>query len=227
MHVVRGRESIPEADIAVNERLQKRVQRSGEPALRVWYPPRHVAFGRRDRAAEGYARARQAAADHGFPPTERETGGRAVAFTGDVLAVLRAEPADPAEPAIDERYERLLVDLESGLQSLGVDPARGEPPDSFCPGTRSLQADGKLVGLAQRVRSEVAVVAGAVVVRDPEAVAAVLRPVYEALGLPFDPSSVGSLADVGGEADPQAVRRTIEDALVGDAETSVRRVRDT
>lgn len=207
--------------------LVDRVRQSGDPGLRVWYPPRQVAFGRRDRAAHGYARARQAAADHGFPPTERETGGRAVAFTGDVLAVLWAEPADPAEPAIDGRYEQRLGDLEDAVESLGVPAERGEPPDSFCPGTRSLQADGKIAGLAQRVRSEVAITAAAVVVRDPEAVAAVSTPVYEALGVPFDPRSVGSLADAGCEAAPDEVRDDIEGALIGDADPIVTHVRDT
>lgn len=206
----------------MSDRLRDRVRRSGDPGVRVWYPPRHVAFGRRDRAADGYERARQAAADHGYPPTERVTGGRAVAFTGDVLAVLRAEPADPADPAIDERYERLLTDVESALEQLGVDADRGEPPKAFCPGTRSLRADGKIAGLAQRVRAEAAVAAGAVVVRDAAAVAGVLEPVYDALGVPFEPSSVGSLAAAGADADGEEVRRTVEDVLVGDAEARVR-----
>jgi lipoate-protein ligase A len=225
--VLRGRRAEPGPDRTVTRDLASRVARTGEPAVRVWYPPCQVVFGRRDRAADGYERAKRAAESRGYPTTVRETGGRAVAFTGDVLALARAESVDAAVTGTDERYERALADLESALAELGVAAERGEPPDSFCPGTRSLSAGGKLVGLAQRVRAEVAVVGGLVVVRDGAAIAAVLDPVYEALDLPFDPASAGSLDGAGGETDRDGARATVEDALVGDAAATVRRVRET
>lgn len=198
---------------------------TGEPGVRVWYPPDHVAFGRRDRTAEGYDRARRAAAERGYPTIERETGGRAVAFTAGVLAFVRTEPADPTAPAVGDRYERVLSALETALSGLAVRARRGEPPASFCPGTRSLQADGKIAGLAQRITRGVGLVGGVLVVRDADAVAGVLSPVYDALGVPFDPESVGSLA--GAARDGDAIRERIEAALVDDATTTIRRVRDT
>ena len=48
-----------------------------------------------------------------------------------------------------------------------------------------------------------------------------LDPVYEALGVPFDPESVGSVARGGGPADSERVCRALEDAFLGDAERRV------
>jgi hypothetical protein len=117
------------------------------------------------------------------------------------VAFARAEPAD-GRGGIDERYDRASADLRRALSTLGVDAREGEPEDSFCPGTHSLQASGKVVGIAQRVRKGAAVTAGIVLVRDHEAVASVLQPVYSALGTSLDPDSVGSVARAGGESDP-------------------------
>ncbi len=228
MRRYRGQPDTLDADQAATDALVASVAATEESAIRVWYPHPQVAFGRRDARADGYDRARQIAADRGYPPIERGAGGRAVAFTGDVLALVLAEPADATDPGIGDRYERAIATLESALRDLGIDANRGEPPDAFCPGTHSLQTDdGKIAGLAQRVRRQVAVVAGAVVVRDAAAVASILDPVYDALDVPFDPQSVGSLPLAAGDLDPATVRDEIESAFVGDRSTSVENVRDT
>jgi len=102
--------------------------------------------------------------------------------------------------------------------------ALAEP--SFCPGAHSLQATGKLVGIAQRVRQDVALTAGVVVVRDHAAIAAVLDPVYDALGLPFDPDSVGSVVRAGG--DGEGLLDALETELAGRRPVTGRdRIRDT
>lgn len=221
MRVLRGRDGSVEADREATRELVSTVGETGERGLRVWYPPAQVAFGPRDRANDGYQAARNATIDRGSQPCERATGGRAVAFTGDVLAIVHAEPADPTEPRIDARYEEAMATLETALEGIDVSTGRGEPPATWCPGAHSLSADGKLAGLAQRVRREVAIVAGALVVRDAEAVADVLAPVYDALGVPFAPDSVGSLAAAGATVDRVGVRRAVEDAFVGDNEPTV------
>ena len=201
------------------------VAADGEPAVRVWVPHQQVAFGRRDARLEGYERARAAASERGFPPSERDVGGRAVAYDGaTTLAFARAEPVTDGRTGTTERYERATAALERALRNLGLEPSRGEPADSFCPGTHSLslgaaRADGrrrKVVGIAQRVRSDAALVAGIVHVADREGLAAVLEEVYDALGVPLEPASVGTIAAAGGPSDPEPVRAAIEDALVGD-----------
>ena len=124
----------------------------------------------------------------------------------------------------DDRYERATSAVERALRSVGVDADRGEPADAFCPGTHSLQRDGKLVGIAQRVRQDAALVAGVAIVADREELAAVLADVYGALDVPFDPDAVGSVATAGGPADPEPVREAIERAFVGDRDAAVERV---
>lgn len=224
MRVLRGRPSTVEADRDRTGTMLDRTAATGDPAVRVWTPHRQVAFGRRDAAAPGYDRAVAAARDRGFTPVERRVGGRAVAYTGSTVAFAHAVPVDGARTGIGDRYERVRTRLQRALSRLGVAATAGEPPESFCPGTQSLQSGGKLVGVAQRVRTDAALVAGCVVVDDRDVIGSVLDPVYAALGQPFDPDSVGSVAAAGGPADPERVARAVERELVGDADPTVRRL---
>ncbi len=212
MRVLRDRAETIAADNERTAALVKQATKSGEPALRVWTPHQHVAFGRRDARTEGYDRARRYAERHGYPAIEREVGGRAVAFTGSTIAVVHAMP-DADRTAIQSRYERASDRLRDALTSLGVDAREGEPDRSFCPGTHSLQAGGKLAGLAQRVHQSVALTSAVVLVRDHDAVAEVLGPVYDELGVPFDPDTVGSVARAGGPTDPERVCDALVDAF--------------
>ena len=205
MRVSRGRAATIAADHERTDTLVARAVERGEPALRVWTPHQQVAFGRRDTRADGYDDATVLARHRGYPAVERDVGGRAVAFTGSTLAVVHADP-DADRTAIQSRYDEATERIQQALANVGVDATDGEPPDSFCPGTHSLQAGGKLVGLAQRVRSDVAITAAVVLVADHVAVARVLGPVYDALDVPFDPESVGSVALAGGSPDPERVK---------------------
>ncbi|QPV61812.1 lipoate--protein ligase family protein [Halosimplex litoreum] len=220
MRVYRGRADAIDADRTVSDRLVDRVAADREPAVRVWRPHRQVAFGRRDARAERYETAHELAEERGFPAVEREVGGRAVAYTGSTVAFARVTPVDDPRSGLSDRYDAATADLLAALDSLGVDASEGEPADSFCPGTHSVQADSggrarKLAGLAQRVRADAAVVAGVLLVRDHDEIASVLDPVYAALDVPFDPETVGSVGRAGGVSDPDAVVAAVESALVG------------
>lgn len=214
MRVVRGSPSDVERDRTVTRRLTDLVS-SSEAVLRAWTPPRQVTFGRRDAAEEGYDRAREAARERGYDAVERSVGGRAVAYTGSTVAFAYGV-ASESRDGIQSRYGDVTGLLEDALRSVGAEVRRGEPDASFCPGTHSLQNGGKIAGLAQRVRDETALVGGCVVVTDEDAaaVAGVLDPVYEALGVPFDPATVGSVEGAGGPGDVDAVVGAIEDAFV-------------
>jgi octanoyl-[GcvH]:protein N-octanoyltransferase len=214
MRVSRGRADSIAADHERTDELVSRAVERGEPALRVWTRHQQVAFGRRDARTDGYDDATAAAEQRGYPAVERDVGGRAVAFTGSTLSVVHAIP-DADRTAIQSRYEEATERIMQALASVGVDAAVGEPPESFCPGTHSLQAGGKVAGLAQRVRSDVAITAGVVIVTDHDAIADVLDPVYDALGVPFDPDSVGSVARAGGPDDPGRVGDAIVAAFTG------------
>lgn len=215
MRVLRGRAGSIDADRALSRRLLEWAE-GGETAVRAWCPHRQVAFGRRDVRSDGFERATSIARERGFPPVERDVGGRAVAYTGSTVAFARAEPA-AGRGGIDERYDRASGDLRRALSTLGVDARGGEPDDSFCPGSYSLQAaGGKVAGLAQRVTDDAVLVAGLVVVDGHEDIADVLDPVYDALDEPFEPDTVGSIERAGGKVDPVAIIMRLEDALVGD-----------
>jgi lipoate-protein ligase A len=226
MRLLRGRASDHERDNQRTRELVARVADEEQPALRCWRPHRQVAFGWRDRRAAGYDRARAIARDHGYAVLERAVGGRAVAYTGRTVAFALAEPTAAGREDIDTRYDRVLGAVQRALRAVGVEAFEGEPANAFCPGSHSLQADGKLAGLAQRVKQDAALTAGVVVVRDHEALASVLDPVYDALGVPFDPDSVGSVARAGG--DTECVREALEAELVGDRPVTERAdIRDT
>lgn len=221
MRVLRGRAATAAADRERTGAMLDRVGETDEPAVRVWTPHRQVAFGRRETAKPGYDRAVTAARDHGFEPVERRVGGRAVAYTGSTVAFAHAVPVERPRTGIDARYEMASERLQRALASLGVDAVPGEPDGAFCPGDHSLQRDGKLVGIAQRVRTDAALVAGCIVVAGRRRIASVLDAVYDALDQPFDPASVGSVVAAGGPNDPDRVVDAVERELVGTAATTV------
>ncbi|MFC6823868.1 lipoate--protein ligase family protein [Halopelagius fulvigenes] len=222
VRVVRGRAKTREADRAVTAAMLEETGRDGVPAFRAWTPHRQVAFGRRDSHADGYGEARRAAEERGFPPVERSVGGRAVAYTGTTtLAFAHVVPTEDIRTGLDARYDAATESVVAALQSVGVAATPGEPPNSFCPGAHSVQADGKLCGIAQRVRSDAALVSGVVVADEREELAAVLEPVYAALDVPFDPETVGSVAESGGPSDPEETLRALEASFVGDATRDV------
>lgn len=213
MRVIRGRAVDPGADRAATRQLLERTAETGVPVLRVWRPHRSVAFGRRDANREGYDRAFRAAESRGYATVERSVGGRAVAFTGSTVAFVRAEPVAEARTGIQARYDRVSAEVSEALASLGVTVEPGEPDGAFCPGTHSLSAHGKIVGLAQRVRSDVALVSGIVVACDHEQLGDVLDPVYGALDIPFDRDAVGSVARAGGPTDPDEIVTALQTTL--------------
>lgn len=217
MHVVRGSLSDVEVDRRVTRELTRLTERTGESALRVWTPPRQIAFGRRDSTREGYGRARQLASQHGYVPVERSVGGSAVAYTGETVAFGITLPLEHGERCgIDRRYREAISTLIQALEAVGSDVSPGEPSESFCPGDYSVQGDGKIAGIAQRIRRESALVGGCVIVsRDDEAaVSDVLEPLYAELEIPFDPRSVGSVERAGGSAAVKRVVEAIESAFV-------------
>lgn len=225
MRVFRGRGETIEADRALVGRVREHAERERESAVRVWRPHQQVAFGRRDAGAPGYDRARRVAREHGYAAVGRSVGGRAVAYTGSTVAFCRAEPIEDLREGLQDRYEQTLEDVASALSAVGVDPTRDEPEDAFCPGSHSLSvADRKVVGVAQRVTTDAALVAGLAIPRDRWPVAEVLEDVYHALEVAFDPATVGSVRAADGDADPDALVEAIEAAFVGERDPVVEQV---
>lgn len=222
VRVLRGRAPTPEADRKIAMEQFDAAVASGESVVRVWIPPRQLAFGRRDANEEGYEAAKAAAHSMGFPPMERSVGGRAVAYDGKTTLAFAAVEPDPHERlAIDDRYRNAVSIVREALESIGAEVQSGEPTASFCPGDHSLQNGGKLAGIAQRVTQDRTMVSGVIIVANAPVLRNVLTAVYDRLGVPFEPTSLGSVTQANGPEDPERVSEAIETAFVGDRDPSI------
>ena len=203
----------PALDAAVSRALMLRVAAGDLPeTLRISRPGPSVAFGKRDVVSDGYATAVAAARAAGFDAIERLAGGRAAVFHDATLhfghAVREAEP----RLRVTQRFEATAELVARAFERLGVDARVGEIAGEYCPGQHSVNARGaaKLMGLGQRVIKDGAYVGGVIVVAGADRVREVLVPVYEALGLEWQPETTGSLADEVTGIGWDAVRAALE-----------------
>jgi octanoyl-[GcvH]:protein N-octanoyltransferase len=203
-----------------------RVARGELPeTLRIARPAAVVAFAKRDALAEGYEQAVRAAEREGFGAVLRLAGGRAAVFHEGTLEVAHAAPSGDPRAGIHDRFEAEATLVCRALARLGVDARVGEVPGEYCPGRWSVNAGGtrKLAGIGQRVISGGAHVGTVIVVDDAAAVRDVLEPVYAALGLGWDPTTVGAVERPWAAvreavlAEYASAFRVVEDVL--DAET--------
>jgi lipoate-protein ligase A len=192
--------------------LLQRVSRGeAEPTLRLYRPAPTVAFGRLDRLRPGYADAVAAAREHGFAPVLRLPGGHAAAYHESSLGIDLVGAAPDAIAGVQDRFRQNARRLARALTALGIDAQVGEVPGEYCPGTYSINAGGrtKLVGTAQRLLRGGWLFGAVIVVGDSAPVRAVLKDVYERLGLEWDPTTVGSLEDEVPEIGVDDVERAV------------------
>jgi octanoyl-[GcvH]:protein N-octanoyltransferase len=156
-----------------------------------------VAFGRQDVTSPGYADAARAARAGGFEAVQRLAGGRAAVFHENTIAFAWAGRAQDTWSGTHERFRTIAGIVEHALQRLGVDARTGEIPREYCPGEYSVNARGqkKLVGIGQKLIKGAWHIGGVIVVAEAERVRDILIPVYEALGLDWDPATAGAVAD--------------------------------
>ena len=203
----------PGLDTAVSHALLRAVAagRIGE-TFRIHPTTRVLAFGARDRSAPGYAAAVRAARDRGYLPLVRLAGGRAAAFHEGTLAFSWAIPSPEPRAGITERFETISALMAGAFTDLGVDARVGEVPGEYCPGSYSVSIGGtaKVMGVGQRLVGGAAHVGGVIVVDGGHRIAEVLGPIYEALGLSWDPTTSGDLADVH----EQISLKSVTDAVI-------------
>ena len=188
----------PADDTAVSAAILARVARDELPeTVRLARPGAMVAFGKQDVSSAGYDDAAAAAREHGFDAVKRLAGGRAAVFCEQTVAFAWAERNSDPWPGTHDRFRRVADMLERALRALGVDARTGEVPGEYCPGEYSINARGctKLVGLGQRIIKGATHIGGVIVVADAGRIRDVLLPVYEALGLAWDPETTGSIED--------------------------------
>ena len=214
----------PYLETAVSAAILRQVAR-GElpPTARLNRTGPILAFGKLDRLKPGYRRAVELARDAGYAPVERIAGGRAAVFHSGTISLSRAtRPAGPrgAYGGTRERFAALAELIAAALAGVGIDARVGEVAGEYCPGEFSVNVRGaaKLAGIGQRVIAGGAHVGAVIVVRGAAPINAVLTPVYEVLGLEFDPSVTGSVAAELGEDDeplPPAQPDPLIDAVAG------------
>jgi octanoyl-[GcvH]:protein N-octanoyltransferase len=197
----------PYLETATSAALMRQVAR-GEvaPAIRLNRTPPILAFGKLDRLRPGYRRAVAIAREAGYVPVERIAGGRAAVFHEGTISfshAIRAGGGSGSYAGTRERFVAMAATIAAAGSALGADARVGEVPGEYCPGEFSVNAAArvKLAGIGQRVIVGGAHVGAVIVVRGAGRINEVLEPVYEALGLDFDPDATGSIASVLGEPD--------------------------
>lgn len=197
---------------AVSRAILERVAAGELPATaRLHRTGRVLAFGRQDAASPRFEAAVAAARDRGFKPLVRLSGGRAAVYHEHTIAASIVTPHRDATAGTHARFRRLAETLAGALRDLGVDARIGEVPREYCPGQWSVNARGrsKLVGIGQRLIAGGAHLGSVTVVRSRDLVREALVPVYEALGLDWDPATAGSVEDELGSAELEAVEEAI------------------
>lgn len=186
-----------------------------EATLRVARTGPAVAFGRRDVVSPQYREAATVAAGLGHPGIERLSGGRATAYVGETLVLgLTLPDRDPARRTA-ERFEWVADTVNSGLERLGLAVEIGRLAGEYCPGDHSVILGGnrKVAGLGQRMIPGAAHVGVVITVSGSSQLREVLIPIYETLGLKWDPSTAGALDDRGDGVDLESVERTLIEAF--------------
>lgn len=205
----------PAFGTAVSEAILRLVA-AGElgATVRLHRPGRELALSKQDASSAGFADAVAAGRAAGFEPVLRLAGGRAAAFGEGTIALSMATPGVRIAADTHGRFERIATAIAAALRSLDVDARIGEVPGEYCPGAWSVNARGrtKLVGIGQRMVAGGAHVGAVVVVSGGESLRELLVPVYDALGLDWDPATVGSVSDEVGISDLAPV----EDAILAE-----------
>ena len=204
----------PALDTAVSRAILTGVSEGAVPeTLRLYRPPAIVAFGPQDTKAPGYEGAVKAARSCGFEAVQRLTGGRAAVFHEETIAFAWTIPDPAPHSGTESRFEEAAQIMAAAFVALGVDASIGEVEGEYCPGQYSVNARArkKLMGVGQRLTSSAALVGGVVVVGGSRRIRDVLLPVYAALELEWDPSTVGSIREESGSVSYEEVQGAILD----------------
>jgi lipoate-protein ligase A len=189
----------PVLDAAITHALLKQVG-AGEkpPTARVFRPGPTMAFGRLDALdAAKYTAAREAARAHGYEPILRLGGGHAAGYDQGSVLVEVIRPIATIAEGIPERFASMTALLVESLSHLGITARVGELPGEYCAGDWSVNAAGvKLAGTAQRSIRGASLVTAMLIAENGDSLRSALTDIYEALGIPWRPSTAAAARDI-------------------------------
>lgn len=190
----------PARAIEASHALLEAAAASDIETVRLFRVSSCVAFGPRDERAADFEHAVELAQSAGFEAVPRVEGGRAVAADPDTLCIAWTIPDRDGRSRIRPRFSLLAATVAEALRALGVDAEVGAIPGEYCPGDFSIGVGArlKLVGLGQRVTTGAVHLGAFIVVDGSPRLREVLTAVNGALGVEWDPRSLGSVADVLG-----------------------------
>ncbi len=181
----------------VKEKLAS-LQPGDEAILRFRRPRATAAFSPQDTTHPDYEQIKSMARANGFEPVERGTGGRLTMFDEHALAITLIWPHPEPHPHMTKRYEIFSGIIAAALIKLGVDGRVGELPNEYCPGKFSINAEGriKLVGIAQRMNRRCFQMGAVIAVEQSDKACAAIAEAYQAMGLPFDSGTYGTIQEL-------------------------------
>lgn len=178
------------ADPAVGLEQQERFGEDAgavAPSMLVWQAPRALVVGRADARLPGFAGARAALQEEGWPVLVRRSGGLAFPISPGTLQFALVRRGGPGV-TLDSMYSELADTILALLGGFGLTGEIGEKPDAFCPGRYDLLLAGrKVAGLSQHWRMRngqtmVTCVATLIVEEDAGELARVVNTFYAAAG---------------------------------------------
>jgi len=187
----------PAQDVALGPVLLRSELNEGAELIRIFAPRATAAFSRRDTKQPGFSSAARAAATLGFTPVVRACGGQMAAYHDGTIVIDHILREHNAHAGMRQRFQH-FSSLHAGvLRELGLDARVGELPGEYCPGTYSVNAEGrcKIVGSAQRMTrngwlfSSIIQVAGSGRTRE------VLEATHLELGYELNSATVGAIED--------------------------------
>ncbi len=177
------------------QHLLDETSRTGKSYLWVWNPLKQLALSPSSLNRNGVSEAIKHAERKGFPAVERITGGGPVPHNGRTVSFVYTDRIDNTDIGLNDRYREITSNLSDLLGSLDISVSCGESMGEFCPGQYSIHAEGKIAGVAQRLKRNSALTSGVVVIEYNEGYRELTKSVYEYIGLDFRDETMDSVSN--------------------------------
>ena len=183
--------------------------------LRIYRPRPTAAFSPRDMTFSSYAAAADAMRALGFAPVERRAGGQLAVYDDNALVVDLVAPHSEPRADVLERFQQFSGAIASVFRGFGIDARVGAVDGEYCPGGYSVNGAGviKLAGIAQRIARRGYHLGAVISVMPSGRARDAVAEAYRILGLPFNPTTFGALADVAPALSFAVLRQRLRDAV--------------